>query len=95
VVDESTTARYFGRTEMVDGGLGAPLWFPELDRPGEPAADRLDAPGDGKGDCSGADRCELSRMPVGFVECGRGGGSAELAEDTDWSRSRDGKKTMN
>lgn len=26
-------------------------------------------------------------MPDGFVECGGGGDSAELAEDTEWSRS--------
>lgn len=81
MVDESKTPRYFGRRGSVDDWLGATLRFPEeVGRPGDPAAERVDTPGDGKGDCSGADRCELSRMPDGFVECGGGGDSAELAD---------------
>jgi hypothetical protein len=82
VVGESTTLRYIGRTGRVDddGWSGTTLRFPgEVGRPGDPAAD---APGDGKGDCNGADRRELLSTPDGFVNCGGGGESAELAEDT-------------
>ena len=85
---ESQAARYFGKVGRVDGGIEVMLVpLKEFRRPGEPVVERLDAPGDVKDDVNGAAKRESSRRWEELVVC-NGGECAELAEDTDGSRSR-------
>lgn len=87
-VDESQAARYFGNVGRVDGGFEVMLVpLKEFRRPGEPVVERLDAPGDVKDDVNGAAKRESSRRREVSMEC-NGGECAELAKDTDGSRSR-------
>ena len=82
-VDESHAPRYFDTVGMEFDGLEG-----TLRSRGEPAAERLDAPGDAADEINGAAKYEASRRREGSLECG-GGECAELAEGTDGSRSKD------
>lgn len=65
----------------------------ELAGSGEPAAEALEVPGDGKAEIEGAINCKSARRrdkeegSLSSLECG-GGECAELAEETAGSRSR-------
>ena len=83
-VDESHAPRYFDTVGMEFGGLEEVT----LRFRGEPAAERLDAPGDTDDEINGAAKYESSRRRDGSLECG-GGECAELAEGTDGPRSKD------
>ena len=88
-VEESQAARYFERVGSVFGGFGVTLRpRGEFDRPGDPAIERLDAPGDAEKEVNGTVSNESSRRLDGSVGCGGAGGeSAELAEDAGGPRS--------
>lgn len=77
------------RVGRVFGGFGVTLRpRGEFDRPGDPAAERLDAPGDAEMEVNGTVSRESSRRPDGSVGCCGDGESAELAEDAEGPRSK-------
>ena len=77
------------RVGIVFGGFGVTLRpRGEFDRPGDPAAERLDAPGNAEMGFNGTVSKESSRRSDGSVGCCGDGGSAELAEDAEGPRSK-------
>jgi hypothetical protein len=87
-VAESQALRYFCSGGSADGVFEVTLRSrAEVGCSGEPAAEALEIPGDGKVEIDGTVECRSSRRKEeGSVECG-GGECAELAEDTEGSRS--------